>query len=785
MMAISMASIAEVLTIALGHHESGRFSESAALCRRILEASPDEVGARRILAASLAGEADAALDRGDAAAAIGPYREARDLVPESVGIHFNLAIAERDTGRLREARDGFAAAARLCPDLGRAYLELGFVETRLGRPERAADHLRRGLALDPIEADALYTLGTLTDARREPKTRLALLLRAAVVRPDHAAAHAAAAIVQQSTGRRAEAIAGYRRAIVSRPALPEALTNLCIALTETGALFEAARAGERAVTSSPDSAEALLALGNALKASRIHVGALALYRASLKRRPDFSAAHCNLGVTLSVAGYSVEAFPHLRRAIALGPGERTQYANIGLVLRDMGRVDEALTAYRRALAIDPDWVETHSDMIFTMDMLPGVTTADLQAARRVFNERHCVPLRGARKPLHNDRDPERRLRIGLVSADFRMNSAAFAFGPVMREMDRDAFEIFCYSGVVVEDEMTHRLRPLASRWRSTVGMDDETLAELIRADGIDVLVDMSGHSAGNRQRVFARRPAPVQLTAWTHPHGIGLETMDYVFSDPVTIPEGERHHFREEIWHLPLCIPFEPPTETPPVTRPPVLNSGRVTFGCLNRLSKVTPPVIALWARILRECPEGDLLLKDKALNDPLERERVAARFAEHGIAANRLRFLGGSGQLEHLATNAQIDIGLDPFPLNGGITTMESLWMGVPMVALLGSATPSRVSAAIDISLGLDDWVAKDTDEYVAIAVAKARDLPALVALRATMRDRFLESPAGNIVLYTREVERAYREMWRRWCAAAPDARSPDTRPASSSGSS
>ena len=430
-----------------------------------------------------------------------------------------------------------------------------------------------------------------------------------------------------------------------------------------------------------------------------------------------------------------------------------------------GKVEQGLAAYRRALTIDPAWAETHSDMIFAMDVLPEVTTADLQAARRAFNRRHGVPRRCFHKPFANVRDPDRVLRIGSVTADFRMNSAAFAFEPILREMDRQAYEIYCYSGVIIEDEMTARCRALATAWRRTVGMDEETLADLIRADGVDILVDMSGHSSGNRLTVFARRPAPVQLSAWTHPHGIGLETMDYVFSDPVTIPASERGLFMERICDLPLVIPFRSPHEAPLVAPPPSIRSGRTTFGCLNRLTKVTAPVVALWARLLRLCPDADLLLKDRSLNDPAERRRMTDSFARHGIPAERLRFMGSSNRYDHLAAYGGVDIALDPFPLNGGVTTMEALWMGVPVVAMLGKATPARVSAAIMTSIGLPDWAAENPDDYVAIAAAKAADRAELATLRSGMRELFLKSPAGDIGLYTRAVERAYRDMWRRWC--------------------
>lgn len=732
------------------------------LRRALTRLAPGEAVAALALVKALAGLADAALDRGDPAAALPLYQEACGLRPDSLELRFNGAIAARDAGRLELAAEAFAAAAKLQPNFFRAWLELGMALRRLGRRREAVWAFSAALALDPADADALYSLAELRGA---DGGALELLLWTRRVRPDHSAAWTMTAIALQLVGRREQAVEHYRVALALRPALPEALTNLCFALTQQADLAMAARVGDRAVRLAPGNAQALLALGAAFQANNALTGAEALFRMAINRRQDFAEAYVNLGAALQTSGRPAQAERPLRCAIALQPDRREQYANLGLVLTVTGRVEQGLSAYRRALTIDPAWAETHSDMIFAMDVLPDVTTADLQAARREFNRRHGAPRRRFHKPFPNVRDPERRLRIGYVTADFRMNSAAFAFEPIFREMDRQTYEMYCYSGVVIEDEMTARCRALATAWRSTVGMDEAALADLIRADRVDILVDMSGHSSGNRLTVFARRPAPVQLSAWTHPHGIGLETMDYVFSDPVIIPASERGLFREQVWDLPLAIPFRSPHEAPPVTPPPSIRSGRTTFGCLNRLTKVTAPVVALWARLLRVCPDADLLIKDRALNDLAERRRITESFAQHGTPAERLRFMGGSNRYDHLASYSSVDIALDPFPLNGGITTMESLWMGVPVVAMLGKVAPARVSAAIMTSVGLSDWAVENLDDYVAVAAAKAADRPGLAALRSGMRDRFLKSPVGDVASYTREVERAYREIWRRWC--------------------
>lgn len=745
--------------------EAGQGAAAALRLRRALtRLLPGDAAAVLALVKALAGLADAALDRGDPATALPLYREAAGLWPDSLELRFNGAIAARDAGRLELAAESFAAAAELRPDFARARLELGLVLKRLGRRRQAAQAFRAVLALDPADADALYCLAELRDLAAEGGA-LALLRRVRRLCPDHSAAWAMTAVVLQSAGGRQAAADHYRIALALRPATPEALTNLCVALTQLGDLHAAAKVGDRAVRLTPDSAQALLALGAAFQAKHALTGAEALFRMALKRQPELAEAYVNLGVAQQASGRPAQAERPLRCAVALQPDRREQYANLGLVLTVTGRVVQGLAAYRRALTIAPDWAETHSDMIFAMDVLPEVAAAELQAARREFNQRHGVPRRRFQRPFTNVRDPDRRLRIGHVTADFRKNSAAFNFEPILKAMDRDAFEVYCYSGVIVEDEWTRRFRAMATAWRSVVGLDEETVAEMIRADGVDILVDMSGHSSGNRLTVFARRPAPIQVSAWTHPFGIGLEAIDYILSDRVAVPMEERGLYQETVWDLPLSAPYLPPADAPPVVEPPSARSGKIVFGSLNRLSKITAPVVDLWAQLLHALPEADLLLKDKALNDPAERRRMADSFAQRGVSPERLRFMGGSAHAEHLAAYGLIDVSLDPFPLNGGITTMESLWMGVPVVALTGRAPPARVSAAILCALNMPDWVANSPKDYVAVAVAKAADRAGLAALRAGMRERFLNSPAGNVALYTKAVEQAYREMWRRWC--------------------
>jgi predicted O-linked N-acetylglucosamine transferase (SPINDLY family) len=395
------------------------------------------------------------------------------------------------------------------------------------------------------------------------------------------------------------------------------------------------------------------------------------------------------------------------------------------------------------------------------------TLSEQQHERDRWYELHARAHAQPSRPFANDRNPDRRLRIGYVSADFQNHSAAFAFSPLILHHDRSEFEVFCYSCGSVEDQRTKSLRKAAENWRSAGGLSDEALAAQIRADRIDILVDLSGHTQGHRLFVFARKPAPIQMTGWGFGSGTGLRTMDYLFSDPVTIPQGVRHLFAERIIDLPCCMCFEAPRDAPPVSALPALQGKPFTFGSINRTEKMSARSVALWSRILRAMPASRLLLKSYKLELAGVRSDVIGRFGEQGISPERLLLLGGTHTYDHLKALHQVDLALDPLP-NGGITTAETLWMGVPVLALPGGTPSCRVSAAILTAVGMPDWITRDEDEYVRIALDFADDPDLLSRIRGEMRQRVASSLVFDVKRYAALVEDAYRNAWRQWCVTA-----------------
>jgi len=455
-----------------------------------------------------------------------------------------------------------------------------------------------------------------------------------------------------------------------------------------------------------------------------------------------------------------------RKVLAQNPASEVAWTWLAACFVKQGEIATALQHFDRALEIKPDYGDAITAKIFALEFMPGADFAQHQAARREWWSRIGAQLPRA-KLLPRDLDPERRITVGYVSSDFRGHSAAFTFLPVLRHRERELFRIACYSCSPLQDNITAQCRDVADVWVDAWQMSDDELTARIQADQIDILVDLSGHSAGNRLTVFARKPAPIQVTAWGSGTGTGVPTIDYFFADPVTVPPEARHLFAEEVYDLPAVITTDPPQGVQP-TPLPMLGTGHVTFGVFNRIDKISDPALKVWSRLMQELPDSRIVLKNVALDDPFLRDRLIARFVAHGVAESRVTCLGSTSRDQHMAAFASIDISLDPFPQNGGVSTWESLQAGVPVVALLGSSAASRAAAGIVTAVGLGDWVAEDDDRYIAIARRHAAEPVALAKLRAELPAMVTNSAAGNGERYARKVEEGYRSFWRRYCARA-----------------
>jgi protein O-GlcNAc transferase len=640
------------------------------------------------------------------------------------------ARALYDAGCLADAGRAYQAVLAAEPRHAEALWRLGDVASRLGLSDKALALVRSGIAVAPEDPQAWNCLGTVHAAAGRYDEAAKAFAHAIALQPTYLVALSNLGKVYIHLGRLIEAVAAHRHCINDEPANAHHHADHGNALLASGKLDEALVSFDNALILDPAHAQAQLGRGLVHAARGDHFAAAAVFGEIARTRPDIAEAHHNLG----------------------------------LALFKCGRLEEAVDALRIAVARDPSNATTHANLIFALDLDPRVGLAEAMAERACWNRRHGRVA--ARTDHANARDPERRLRVGYVSGDFKAHSAAEALAPVILGHSA-AFEVVCYSQVRDADGATARFRAGARHWREAWQMDDDALERCIRADAIDILVDLSGFTQGNRLAVFARKPAPVQVQAWGYPLGSGMSAMDHLLSDAVLIPAGNRSHFVETVHDLPAFMPFAPPAAGPAVASPPMDASGLVTFGSMNRLAKINDAVLCAWAEILRRLPAARLLAKDPAYDAEAARARVLERFAACGIAADRIALRGQTSRQQHLAAFAEIDVALDPFPQSGGITTFESLWMGVPVITLAGERPQGRASASILAQVGLGDAVAADTGAYVELAIAWAADAPRLRGVRGGLRDRMRAAAFCDHRAYAAAVESAYRLFWRRWCEA------------------
>ncbi len=569
----------------------------------------------------------------------------------------------------------------------------------------------------------------------------------------------------RKAGRLDEAEAAYAAALELAPDHFELRRDLAELLLDLKRPNEALLHLQRAAALRPGDVEPLLRQAAVLQRLRQPAEAVACYRRALAIEPGHARALLALGIAMQAERRLGLAERLLRRAATADPGQAEAWLMLASVLYDRGHAAEAAAAHGQALARGIDTPGLRTNELLYLNGRDDLPAEEVARRHREWGLRHGGTVED--KAHANTPDPGRRLKVGYLSPDFRGHSVGYFLMPLLEAHDRGAVEIHAYASVDRPDEATWRYRELFDHWRDVRQLDDAALARLIEADGIDILVELAGHTAGSRLSACALRPAPVQVSWLGYPNTTGLPAIDWRLVDAVTDPPGAEALAVERLCRLPRgFLAYAPSAQAPEVVPPPVLQRGHVTFGAGNNLSKLSPATLACWAELLRALPDARLLLNSRTLADPLVRDRLRRRFRELGVEASRLELRPGLADLAgYLATYGEIDIALDPFPYNGTTTSCESLWMGVPVVALAGDRHAGRVAASILHRLGLDDLVAATPEAYAATAAALARDPARLAGLRAGLRQRMQASPLMDKAGFARDVEAAYREMWRDWC--------------------
>lgn len=645
------------------------------------------------------------------------------------------------------------------PDLPRLFAE--------GRYAELEAEARALIARAPAHGGLWKALGVALAAQGRATEALAAKKQAVVLLPDDAEAQANLGNALAAAGEREAALRAFTEAVRLQPTSATNWRQLALAHQAAHHHADAEACWRRVLALQPDSPDAHNERGNALRELHRMAEAAASYRRALELQPAFGAAENNLGNTLADLGRVAEAEAAYRRALQHQPASGEIQSNLGNLLKEQGRLAEAAACYRQALALAPDFDGAYDNLLLALNHDAGVPVAEAVAEARRFGARLQQRAGG---PLAGP--PRRRegpLRVGFVSGDLRAHPVGYFLEGWLPHVDRNRMVLAAYPTVARADDVTARLRPHFARWRGIAGLSAADAARAIHADGIDVLVDLAGHTAYNALPVFAWKPAAVQVTWLGYFATTGLPAMDWLLADAASVPPGHHAHFTERVWTLPdtrLC--FAPPTDAPDVAPLPMLRHGAPTFGCFQNLGKVGDEVLRLWAGILRQVPAATLRLQNKALGDAAAREHFARRLQQHGIAAERVRMAGQIPRPAYLAAHAEVDLLLDTFPYPGGTTTCEALWMGVPTLTLEGDRLLARQGAALLRAAGLPEWVARTPEEYVEKAVAFASAPAALQALRAGLREQVLKSALFDGPLFARRLTQAFAELHQASASAA-----------------
>ncbi len=514
----------------------------------------------------------------------------------------------------------------------------------------------------------------------------------------------------------------------------------------------------------PQDAEAHANLAAALRALGQLEDAVAAGRRALKINPDFAEAHNNLGVALQGLGQLNDAVASYRRAISIKPGFAEAHNNLGSALKELGQFDNGLASYSRALKLNPDFCQARSNFLQVLNYTSDHDVSYCLEQAELYGRMAADNVTSRFSDWRHSAEPG-CLRVGMVSGDLNNHPVGYFLESMLAQLDHTRIELIAYPTNPVTDELTGRIKPCFAAWKPLFGHSDEAAARLIHADGVHVLIDLSGHTKHNRLPVFAWKPAPVQASWLGYFATTGVAEMDYLLADAYVAPLGEEEQFTETIWRLPqsyLC--FTAPKFDLDVSPLPALTAGCVTFGCFNNLVKMNDTVVALWARVLQAVPNSRLFLKTKQMNDIMVCNLTRQRFAGFGIAPDRLMLEGSSPRAELLASYRRVDIALDPFPYPGGTTSVEALWMGVPVITRRGDRFLSHMGESIAHNAWLQDWIAADNDEYVAKAVQHTADLGSLATLRAGLRQQVLTSPVFDASRFARNFETAMWGMWQTW---------------------
>lgn len=646
-----------------------------------------------------------------------------------------LCLHHYNSGNLQEAERLCKIALREQPDNPEIMYFLGIIYAQLGNYELSIQYIRRSIQFNPDHADAYLSLG----------------------------------LVFRKKGQIDEAISYFKKTMILNPDSVEAYLNMGDIFKEKGLINDAISLYAKALQLNPDSAVIHAKLGKLYQVNGRLNEAIACFNKAIELDPEFIHAYYELAVDLMGKWQLNEAINICKKILQINTTDVLAYYILGNIFMTQGKLTEAETFFRRAMEINPDDLKSHQAFLMLMSYSPKYDAQSILSGHLQFAKRFEDPLHSMILPHNNDRTLDRKLRIGYVSPDFKKHPVAYFIEPVLMSHNGELFEIFCYSDVSNSDEITNRMQYYADQWRNIAGIPDEKVAEIIRNDRIDILVDLVGHTGGvNRILLFARKPAPIQVNWIGYPTTTGISKIDYKIVDNYTDPpEMTDRFYTEKLLRLPesfLC--YLPDQDSPDVVKLPALTSGHITFGSFNNFVKVVPEVMMLWSRILKNVRNSQLIMKSPGFSDKAICSYIKSFFKDEGIETERIKLHQPLPSIkEHLDLYNQIDIGLDTFPYNGTTTTCEAMWMGVPVVTLAGDTPSSRVGISLLSNVGVRELISSTDNQYFEIAVNLAKNVEKLKTLRKRLRDMMIHSPLTDAKKFTINLEKLYRKMWETWC--------------------
>lgn len=729
-------------------------------------------GQYRLALASDPGYLDATMNLGLTLDALGRYEEAlacyQHVIQAQSDNHlayFNLGVALASLGHISDAQAAYLKVLEIKPGFSHAHYNLAILYQQQGRADEAESHYLRTLSSNPGHFTACCNLGNLY--LQDGKLDLARerFLQSLSMHPQHVESLQSLGLIALKLGQAEQAQTYLQQALSLNPRLAEAMVGLGDAYKMQNLLSEAEASYRQAIAMQPGLAGAYCNLGITLHESKRYGEAIAVYQQGIANDVHSVLLYNNLGNTFSMINRFAEAEASYAKALQCGDSTTETYSNMAGLFAVQGKLEEAEKSYRSAVNLDAGYSEAYSNLLFMLNYHPDRSAEDIFAAYQDYEKRYALRYKSAFLPFKNDKNRQRRLKIGYISPDFCRHPVQYFLEPLMSHHDKAAVEVYAYAQLNTHDSVTDRYKTYADHWIDTANLSDDKLSERIREDGIDILIDLAGHTAHNRLSVLARRPVPVQVSWLGFAYTTGLTAIDYYLTDHVSAPPGSEHLFAEQVWRLntPLIV-YRPAAGMGNVNLLPALSSKNIRIGTLTRSIRVNHKTIRTWAAILKQVKNAVLVIDSANYQDAELRQTLINKFAAHGIDASQLDIGFHSPPWDTLRS---LDIGLDCFPHNSGTTLFETLYMGVPFVTLAGRPSVGRLGSSILVGAGRPEWIANTEEEYVDKVVALAQDIPRLAEIRSGLRQEMQNSALMDEVGFTHEVERAYRSMWEKWCDA------------------